>query len=115
MDEVQAFLARNKHQFGYIMHEASKQWIQKDSVGALTVGPCNIFIEKYGNYHELQDKVEQQQQEIERIIGWCCTECDENFYLPKNSQNEQCLSVIHCPYCGGWGHTVLNTIPEKVK
>lgn len=65
MDEVQAFIARNKHQFGYIMQEASRQWIQKDPVGALTVGPCNIFIEKDGNYHELQDKVEQQQQEIE--------------------------------------------------
>lgn len=67
MDEVQAFIARNQHQFGYIMQEASKQWIQKDPVGALTVGPCNIFIEKDGNYHELQDKVEQQQQEIERL------------------------------------------------
>ncbi|MED4399827.1 hypothetical protein [Metabacillus fastidiosus] len=64
MDKVQEFISKNQHQFGYIMQEASRQWIQKDPKGALTVGPCNIFIQEDGGYHELQDRLEQQQQEI---------------------------------------------------
>jgi predicted nuclease with TOPRIM domain len=68
MDEVQRFIANNQHQFGYIMQEASRQWIANNPSGALTVGPCNIYIEKYGDYHTLQDKVERQQKEIEGYI-----------------------------------------------
>jgi hypothetical protein len=72
-DEVQNFIARNSYQFGYIMGEASRRWIENDPIGALTVGPCNAFIEKYGDYHELQDKVESQQKEIEdqrKLLEW---------------------------------------------
>lgn len=67
MDEVQAFIAKNQHQFGYIMQEASRQWIAKDPVGALTVGDCNFVIQKHGQYHEILEKLEKQQQEIERL------------------------------------------------
>lgn len=56
MDEVQSFIARNQHQLGYIMQEASRQWIKNDSVGALTVGDCNGVIKKYGEYHVLLEK-----------------------------------------------------------
>jgi hypothetical protein len=64
LDEVQAFISENKHQLGYIMQEASRQWIEMDSSGALTVGPCNIFIKKYGDYHKLQDENEGLKREI---------------------------------------------------
>lgn len=67
MDEVQAFIARNSHQFGYIMQEASRQWIQKDPVGALTVGDCAAVVKHYGTYGHLLNKVVEQQQEIERL------------------------------------------------
>jgi chromosome segregation ATPase len=62
MDEVQEFIARNKHQYGYIMQEASRQWIKENHTGALTVGPCNIFIEKYGEYHEILDSLQNHRK-----------------------------------------------------
>lgn len=68
MDEVQEFISRNKHQLGYIMGEASRQWIKENPTGALTVGPCNIFIEKYGDYHTLQDKVDVYEKALKRIV-----------------------------------------------
>lgn len=55
MDEVQAFIVRNKHQLGYIMQEASRQWAAVDPVGALTVGPCVKQVEVYGEYFKLAD------------------------------------------------------------
>ncbi|MEK5415121.1 hypothetical protein [Paenibacillus sp. FSL L8-0708] len=58
MDQVQRFIAANTFQFGYVMQEASRQWIEKDPTGALTVGPCNFFVEKSGTYHEILDKLE---------------------------------------------------------
>ncbi|UGB31688.1 hypothetical protein [Metabacillus sp. B2-18] len=58
VDEVQKFIANNQHQFGYIMQEASRQWIEKDPVGALTVGECNFVIQKYGSYHEILKNVQ---------------------------------------------------------
>lgn len=67
MDEVQTFIARNQHQFGYIMQEASRQWIAKDPVGALTVGVCNLVIQKHGQYHEILEKLEKREQEIEQL------------------------------------------------
>lgn len=73
MDEVQRFITSNQHQFGYIMGEASRQWIAKDPVGALTVGPCNIFVEKDGGYHELLEKVEQLSKtnaELLECLAW---------------------------------------------
>lgn len=59
MDEVQAFIARNKHQFGYIMGEAARQWAAIDPVGALTVGPCVKQVEVYGEYFKLADDNER--------------------------------------------------------
>jgi hypothetical protein len=59
MDEVQKFIANNSHQFGYIMQEASRQWIAKDPIGAFTVGDCNFVIEKHGQYHKILEKKEK--------------------------------------------------------
>jgi len=58
MDSVQKFISENSHQFGYIMQEASRQWIEKDPDGALTVGTCNGFIQQYGDYHTILDKLQ---------------------------------------------------------
>lgn len=63
MDEIQWFIANNQHQFGYIMHEASRQWIAKDPVGALTVGDCNIVVRRHGQYHELLEKIEMLEKQ----------------------------------------------------
>lgn len=56
MDKVQTFIFENQHQFGYIMQEASRQWIEKDPSGALTVGTCNAYVKHYGDYHEVLEK-----------------------------------------------------------
>ncbi|MEC0232658.1 hypothetical protein [Paenibacillus alba] len=72
MDEVQRFIVKNQHQFGYIMQEASRQWIAKDPVGALTVGDCHSVVKKYGQYHELlekNEKLEKNQKELARVIA----------------------------------------------
>lgn len=72
MDEVQRFIANNQHQFGYIMGEASRQWIAKDPVGALTVGDCNAVVQRHGQYHELLEKIEQfekMQVELTRVVA----------------------------------------------
>ncbi|MEK3819649.1 hypothetical protein MKY20_11340 [Cytobacillus sp. FSL W8-0315] len=91
MDQVQAFIARNQHQFGYIMQEASRQWKTKDPIGALTVGPCNLFVEKYGDYHEMQDKKEiaEKQWELLKLE----LKNLEEFYERTDDTNE--LHVIH--------------------
>ena len=68
MDEVQKFIASNSHQFGYIMQEASRQWVEKDPIGALTVGECNYFVEKCGQYHELLEKVQRYEKALKTII-----------------------------------------------
>ena len=67
MDAVQRFISENQHQFGYIMHEASRQWIEKDKVGALTVGDCNVVIEKYGQYHEILEKMQSYEKALKDI------------------------------------------------
>lgn len=61
MDDVQAFISKNQHQFGYVMQVASEQWKKKDPVGALTVGPCNYYIEKHGDYHTVLDKLQSNE------------------------------------------------------
>ncbi|AMB18778.1 hypothetical protein BH780_gp195 [Bacillus phage Eldridge] len=58
MDSVQKFISENSHQFGYIMQEASRQWAAKDPVGALTVGTCKSFVDSYGDYHTILDKLQ---------------------------------------------------------
>ncbi|WP_245640056.1 hypothetical protein [Paenibacillus dakarensis] len=68
MDEVQRFIANNQHQFGYIMGEASRQWIAKDPVGALTVGDCHSVVQRHGQYHELLGKIEQLEKEKELTL-----------------------------------------------
>ncbi|WP_134682549.1 hypothetical protein [Brevibacillus migulae] len=68
MDEVQAFIARNKHQFGYIMGEASRQWAAIDPVGALTVGPCVKQVEVYGEYFKLVDANERMHKALEELL-----------------------------------------------
>lgn len=75
MDEVQLFIARNQHQLGYIMNEASRQWIKNDPVGAFTVGECNYVIDKYGQYHEILEKVHKYEKALEQI-----EECISDFY-----------------------------------
>lgn len=49
---------------------------------------------------------------MEKINGWCCTDCNENFYLPVGSVdiNEW---TVRCPYCGEFENTVMNTIPKR--
>lgn len=59
MDSVQRFILENQYQLGYIMQEASRKWIENDKVGALTVGDCNYVVEKYGQYHEILDKLKK--------------------------------------------------------
>lgn len=71
MDEVQRFVANNQHQFGYIMQEASRQWVAKDPIGALTVGDCNSVVQKYGQYHELLEKVERLEKALDKIGFYC--------------------------------------------
>ena len=67
MDAVQTFVLNNQHQLGYIMQEASRQWSEKDPKGALTVGECNVFIEKYGQYHEVLEKMQRYKKALEEI------------------------------------------------
>ncbi|GMG71799.1 hypothetical protein ICR95_20810 [Priestia megaterium] len=67
MDKVQKFISENQHQFGYIMQEASRQWIKKNPSGALTVGTCNAFIEHYGSYHQILDKLERYEEVLKDI------------------------------------------------
>ncbi|WP_257142423.1 hypothetical protein [Bacillus thuringiensis] len=62
MDSVQQFIAKNSHQFGYIMQEAARQWAEKDPLGALTVGPCKGTVNVNGSYLELLDKLESIQK-----------------------------------------------------
>lgn len=69
MDSVQRFISENQHQFGYIMSEASRQWIEKDSVGALTVGDCNFVVEKHGQYHEILKKMEEYEKALKEIAN----------------------------------------------
>lgn len=57
MDNVKRFIAANHHQLGYIMHEASREWIKLNPSGALTVGPCNAEIIKFGEYRDILDKL----------------------------------------------------------
>lgn len=67
MDNVQKFISDNQHQLGYIMNEASRQWIKSDKIGALTVGECNVFIEKYGKYHEILEKMQRYEEALKRV------------------------------------------------
>lgn len=95
MDEVQRFIANNQHQFGYIMNEASRQWIKKDSKGALTVGPCNLFIDKYGDYHQLQDENERLQKDNDRAYDILAKVRD--VLLPLvNPLSNQCGDMLAC-------------------
>lgn len=67
MNSVQRFISENQHQLGYIMHEASKKWIENDKVGALTVGECNAVVEKHGEYHEVLSKMEKYRETLKAI------------------------------------------------
>ena len=62
MNPVKQFIVNNSHQLGYIMDEASRQWIEKDPLGALTVGPCKGTVDVNGSYLELLDKLEAIQK-----------------------------------------------------
>lgn len=70
MDKVQHFIEENQHQLGYIMAEASRRWIENDSVGALTVGACNVFIQKHGRYHEVVEKMERYEKALKEIENY---------------------------------------------
>mgnify|MGYP000953362147 CR=1 FL=1 len=67
MDLVQQFISLNSHQLGYIMKEASRVWTERDPIGAFTVGECNAIVQKYGQYHELLEKIE----ELEAVLRFC--------------------------------------------
>lgn len=67
MDNVQKFIEENKFQLGYIMQEASRRWIKKDPIGALTVGECKANVDLYGSYNELIDKVERYENALREI------------------------------------------------
>lgn len=99
MDEVQAFIARNRHQFGYIMNEASRQWIAKDPVGALTVGDCAAVVKHYGSYGHLLDKVVEQQKLIkglEEENGAMAEKHAEKDIIMRNMQQEiDKLKLMH--------------------
>lgn len=69
MDKVQKFISENHHQLGYIMQEASRQWIENDPVGALTVGDCNLVVQRNGQYHELLEKIERYEQALKQITS----------------------------------------------
>lgn len=60
------------------MQEASRQWVKKDPVGALTVGACKAFIDIHGDYHSLLDKVEHLERQVKlyRKMTENC-ECNE--------------------------------------
>lgn len=45
MDRVQKFIEENQHQLGYIMHEASRRWIQNDPIGAFVIGGCKATVD----------------------------------------------------------------------
>lgn len=67
MDKVQRFIDENQHQLGYIMQEASRKWVENDPVGALTVGECNVFVQRYGQYHKVVEKAEFYQKVLTDI------------------------------------------------
>ena len=52
---------------------------------------------------EILEKIQHK-----KLIGWCCTECEENFYLDKEVVEVSSLSVS-CPHCGEFKYTVCNT------
>jgi hypothetical protein len=64
MDEVKKFVADNQHQLGYVMQEASRQWVENNPAGALTVGTCKYFIDKHGDYHSLLDRIEHLESQL---------------------------------------------------
>lgn len=71
MDKVQKFISENGHQLGYIMQEASRQWVAKDPIGALTVGTCKSFVDRYGDYHTILDKlkaIEEPKKDVYKAI-----------------------------------------------
>lgn len=70
LDKVQKFIEENQHQLGYIMAEASRKWIENDPVGALTVGDCNVFIERHGQYHEVVEKMERFEKALKEIKNY---------------------------------------------
>lgn len=67
MDKVQRFIEENQHQLGYIMSEASRKWIENDQVGALTVGDCNVYVQRHGKYHEVLEKMERYEKALKEI------------------------------------------------
>lgn len=86
MNEVQAFIARNKHQLGYIMGEASRQWAAIDPVGALTVGPCVKQVEVYGEYFKLVDENTRMREALEEasIIEQWTHEAFKKVFIPTS-------------------------------
>lgn len=73
MNSVQSFISENHHQLGYIMQEASRQWIERDSVGAFTVGDCNYLIQKYGEYYEVLEKMQEYEKALKEVISLSTT------------------------------------------
>jgi len=101
MDKVQKFISENSHQFGYIMQEASRQWIEKDPDGALTVGTCNGFIQQYGDYHTILDKlqaIEEPKKDVYKAIMsghiFIEPEMGSNIELFTNTNNDDTEAEI---------------------
>ena len=45
----------------------STQWIDKDEVGTSTVGESNSIVEKYGEYHEVLEKMQRYERALKDI------------------------------------------------
>lgn len=69
MDNVQQFLHANKHQLGYIMHEASRIWNENVPGGAFTVGECYKTVENHGTYNQLLEENERLRSAL-KTIRW---------------------------------------------
>lgn len=82
MDSVQQFIQDNIHQLGYIMGEASRVWIERDPIGALTVGHCNFVVQHNGDYETLLKKIEELEFSLKqcRVLASKIVDIDEAHY-----------------------------------
>lgn len=58
---------KNSHSYGRMMQLISALWQKKDPKGALTIGDCAATVKLYGTYGQVLDKLEEQEQEIEKL------------------------------------------------
>lgn len=56
----------NSHQYGRMMQLIENLWRESDPKGALTTGPCALFVDTEGSYHEIQEERDQYKDWFER-------------------------------------------------